>query len=77
MRSFPFPLRLLHAFMSYHHFCRFDRDRDACTVTYSEAAYRLQEKEYRRLGFVLATERYQELQPSLERLNDLATEQVG
>ena len=37
----------------------------------------MREKEYKTLAFSFASQRYEELRPLLERLNELETEQVG
>lgn len=39
--------------------------------------YIMREKEYKKLAFEMASRRYEELRPILERLNELETEQVG
>jgi hypothetical protein len=37
----------------------------------------MREKEYKKLAFEMASRRYEELRPILERLNELEAEQVG
>jgi len=39
--------------------------------------YIMREKEYKKLAFEMASRRYEELRPILERLNELEAEQVG